>query len=44
VTYQAEFVPDFWVPSVIGRRYAVRALKNSTLQLFDNVEKRARER
>ena len=31
VTYQAEFVPDFWVPSVIGRRYAVRALKNSTL-------------
>jgi hypothetical protein len=44
VTYQAEFVPDFWVPVAIGRRYAVRALKASTLQLFDNVEKRARER
>jgi len=44
VTYQAEFVPDFWVPAAIGRRYAVRALKASTLQLFDNVEKRARER
>jgi hypothetical protein len=37
-------VPDFWVPSVIGRRYAVRALKNSTLALFENVEREARER
>jgi hypothetical protein len=44
VTYQSEFIPDFWVPSVIGRRFAVRALKASTLELFDNVEKRARER
>ena len=44
VTYEAEFVPDFWVPSVIGRRYAVRALRNSTLELFGNVEKRALER
>jgi hypothetical protein len=44
VTYQAEFEPDFWVPSIIARRYAVRALKSSTLELFDNVEKRARER
>jgi hypothetical protein len=44
VTYQAEFVPDFWVPSAIGRRYAERVLKASTLELFGNVEKRARER
>jgi hypothetical protein len=44
VTYEAEFVPDFWVPSLIGRRFAVRALKASTLELFGNVEKRARER
>jgi hypothetical protein len=44
VTYQAEFVPAFWVPAAIGRRYAVRALRASTLQLFDNVEQRARER
>ena len=43
VTYHAEFVPDFWVPA-LGRRYAVRALKASTLELFGNVEKRARER
>jgi len=44
VTYQVEFVPDFWVPSAIGRRYAERVLKASTLELFGNVEKRARER
>ena len=44
VTYQAEFVPKFWVPSAIGRRYAERVLKASTLELFSNVEKRARER
>ena len=44
VTYHAEFEPDFWVPSIIARRYAVRALKSSTLELFDNVEKLARER
>jgi hypothetical protein len=43
VTYQVEFVPDFWVPSAIGRRYAERVLKASTLELFGNVEKRARE-
>ena len=44
MTYQAEFVPKFWVPSAIGRRYAERVLKASTLELFSNVEKRARER
>ncbi|HSD53485.1 MAG TPA: SRPBCC family protein [Burkholderiales bacterium] len=44
VTYQVEFVPAFWVPAVIGRLYAERVLRASTLQLFDNVEKRARER
>jgi Polyketide cyclase / dehydrase and lipid transport len=44
VTYQAEFVLAFWVPAAIGRRYAERELRASTLRLFDNVEKRARER
>jgi hypothetical protein len=44
VTYEAEFVPDFWVPTIIGRRYVVKALKASTLALFSNVEERARER
>jgi hypothetical protein len=44
ITYRAEFVPGFWVPQVIGRHYAERVLKTSTLELFGNVEKRARER
>ena len=44
VTYSTEFVPAFWVPSAIGRRYAERVLKASTLELFDKVEKLARER
>jgi hypothetical protein len=44
VTYEAEFEPDFWVPELIGRTLAVDALRASTLALFNNVEKRARDR
>jgi hypothetical protein len=42
ITYHAEFVPGFWVPGFIGRHFAVDALKESTLAIFGNVEKRAR--
>jgi hypothetical protein len=42
VNYHAEFEPDFWVPAVIGRRFAGHALRESTLELFRNVEERAR--
>jgi hypothetical protein len=44
VTYEAEFVPDFWVPDIIARRYATRALRESTARLFANVEREAHER
>jgi hypothetical protein len=44
VSYEAEFEPDFWVPAIIGRRFAVDTLRESTLELFGNVERRARER
>jgi hypothetical protein len=44
VRYEAEFEPDFWVPAVIGRRFASHSLRDSTVQLFENVERRARER
>ena len=43
VTYEAEFTPDFWVPAVISRNYAGRMLRKSVLELFENVEERARE-
>jgi hypothetical protein len=44
VRYEAEFEPDFWVPAIIGRRFANHMLRESTVQLFENVEKAARER
>lgn len=43
VRYAAEFEPDFWVPGVVGRRLALEELRQSTLQLFANVERRARQ-
>jgi len=42
VQYTAEFEPDFWVPPFIGRRYALKVLRDATLRLFANVEDRAR--
>ena len=44
VSYEAEFEPDFWVPAIIGRRFASHMLRESTVQLFENVERSARER
>ena len=44
VRYEAEFTPDFWVPTVISRNYAGRMLRESVLELFENVEEQARER
>ena len=43
IRYEAEFVPDFWVPALVSRRYAAPMLRESVLQLFRNVEARARE-
>jgi hypothetical protein len=42
VSYEADFQPDFWVPAIIGRRFAARGLRDSTLELFRNIEARAR--
>ena len=42
VSYQAEFEPDFWVPEFIGRAFARHGLRESTLELFTNVERHAR--
>lgn len=43
IRYEAEFVPDFWVPALVSRRYAAPMLRESVLQFFRNVEERARE-
>jgi len=44
VYYEAEFQPDFWVPSLIGHGLALRALRDSTLRFFRNVEREANAR
>lgn len=44
VSYEAEFEPDFWVPAIIARRFAAHGLRDSTLELFTNIEARARGR
>ena len=43
VTYEAEFVPGFRVPDLIARG-ATRALRNSTVDLFTNIERAAHAR
>lgn len=43
VRYAAEFEPDFWVPAPVARHYASTTLRESVLELFRNVEDRARE-
>jgi len=42
ISYEAEFEPDFWVPGFIGRQFAGHSLRESTLELFTNVERHAR--
>jgi hypothetical protein len=42
VRYEAQFEPDFWVPGFIARQFAGHSLRESTLELFSNVERRAR--
>jgi hypothetical protein len=44
VYYRAEFQPDFWVPALIGKGIALRALRESTQQFFRNVEHEANAR
>jgi hypothetical protein len=43
VSYRTSIVPDFWIPPFPGRRWMLRTLEETTLNLFRGVEKRARE-
>ena len=42
ISYEAQFEPDFWAPEFIGRQFARHGLRESTLELFTNVERHAR--
>jgi hypothetical protein len=44
VHYEAEFEPDFWVPGIVAQRLGVRELRESTLRMFESVEREANDR
>jgi Polyketide cyclase / dehydrase and lipid transport len=41
VTYRMRVVPGFWIPPLVGRRWMLRAIEESTRRLFMNVETKA---
>lgn len=43
VHYRTSITPAFWIPSVVGRRWMLRTLADTTSALFMNVEEKARE-
>jgi hypothetical protein len=43
VDYDSIVQPNFWVPWFIGRPLMLRTLREASLQLFERVEKRARQ-
>jgi hypothetical protein len=44
VTYETRLKPDFWIPALIARRIMLTTLEDATIELFQNVEKRAQQR
>ena len=43
VHYRTSITPSFWFPPVVGRRWMLRTLADSTSALFMNVEEKARD-
>jgi hypothetical protein len=42
VSYQTRLKPAFWIPALVARGIMLRTLEDATIELFQNVEKRAR--
>ncbi len=42
ITYRTSIVPGFWVPALGGRRWMLATMEEATVELFRNVEERAR--
>jgi Polyketide cyclase / dehydrase and lipid transport len=42
VIYRTRLKPDFWIPALVARRMMLETLEDATIELFRNVEKRAR--
>jgi Polyketide cyclase / dehydrase and lipid transport len=43
VTYTTRITPGFWIPPLVGRRWMLNTLEQTTREVFRNVEKRAME-
>ena len=43
IHYRTSIAPNFWIPSVIGRRWMLRTLEDATGDLFMNVEMKAKK-
>jgi hypothetical protein len=41
VNYRTRLKPDFWIPALVARRMMLATLEDATIELFQNVEKRA---
>jgi len=41
VSYQTRLKPGFWIPALVARGIMLRTLEDATIELFQNVEKRA---
>ena len=44
IVYRARFDPDFWIPPLIGPAIIQGALREEARTLFDNAERRARQK
>jgi hypothetical protein len=42
VSYRTAITPSFWVPAIAGRRWMLNTLSDATIELFKNVELRAK--
>jgi len=43
VSYRTSIIPGFWIPAIAGRRWMLNELREATIELFGNVEIKARE-
>jgi hypothetical protein len=43
VSYRTSIIPGFWIPAIAGRRWMLNELREATIELFGNVETKAKE-
>ena len=43
VSYRTSIIPGFWIPAIAGRRWMLNELRDATIELFGNVEIKAKQ-